>query len=63
MTPKEVPGKVLGRPLEVSLTPLEYVLGLGKWFGAIKSHFGDSTCMIDRSPIDSGYKGGKMTKC
>ena len=32
MTPKEVPGKVLGRPLEVSLTPLEYVLGLGKWF-------------------------------
>ena len=63
MTPKEVPGKVLGSPQEVSLTPLEYVLGLGKWFGAIKSHFGDSTCIIDLNAIYSGYKDGKMTKC
>jgi len=63
MTPKEVPGKVLGRPQEVSLTPLEYVLGLGKWFGTIKSYFGDLICKIVPSPIDSGYKDGKLTKC
>jgi hypothetical protein len=63
MTPKEVLGKVLGRPQEVFLAPREYVLRLGKWFGVTKCHFGDSTCMFDRSPIDPGFKDGKMTKC
>ena len=59
MTPKEVLGKVLGRPQEVFLAPREYVVRLGKWFGAIKFHFGDSRCMTDRSPNDSSYKDCK----
>ena len=63
MTPKEVLGKVLGRPLEVFLAPPEYVLRFGKWFGTIKSYFGDLICKIVPSPIDSGYKDGKLTKC
>ena len=63
MTPKEVLGKVLGRPLEVVPAPLEYVVRLGKWFGTIKSYFGDLKCKIVPRPIDSGYKYGKLTKC
>ena len=63
MTPKEVLGKVLGRPQEVFLAPREHVLRLGKWFGTIKSIFGDSICKIVPNPIVSGYKDGKLTKC
>ena len=62
MTPKEVLGKVLGRPQEVCLVPREYILRLGKWFVVKKSNFGDSICKVAPIPIGAGFKYGKLTK-